>query len=75
VKLKGQAKIFKSLLLNNFKMISLAMLICDIFGFGIDTADYSRKVIMLTSLMTVLGSGLWVGHQEKRYEIPDPTKI
>lgn len=56
-------------------MISLAMLICDIFGFGIDTADYSRKVIMLTSLMTILGSGLWVGHQEKRYEIPDPTKI
>lgn len=62
IKLGSQAKIFKNLLVNNMKMISIAMLVCDIFGVGINTADYSRKVMMLTSLMTILGSGLWVGH-------------
>ena len=67
VKLANQAQIFKKLVLNNVKMISLAMLICDIFGIGVNTADYSRKVMMLTSLITILGSGLWVGHHEKKY--------
>lgn len=60
VKLANQAQIFKKLLLNNAKMISLAMLVCDIFGLGVNSADYSRKVMMLTTLMTIFGSGLWV---------------
>lgn len=63
VKLASQAQVFKKLLFNNIKMISLAMLICDIFGFGVNTIDYSRKVMLLTSLMTIIGSGLWVGTQ------------
>lgn len=63
MKLASQAQVFKKLLLNNIKMISLAMLICDIFGLGINSIDYSRKVMMLTSLMTIIGSGLWAGHQ------------
>lgn len=62
--------------MNNVKMISLSMLVCDIFGVGVNTIDYSRKVMMLTTLMTIIGSGLWVSSSEKKlYEVPDPNKI
>ena len=72
IKLASQARILKKLMLNNLKMISIAMLVCDIFGVGVNAADYSRKVMMLTSLMTILGAGLWAGQHEKKYEVPDP---
>jgi len=59
--LKNQALIMKSFLFKNVKIISLAMLVCDLFGISTTSADYGSKLMMLTSLMTIIGSGLWVG--------------
>ena len=73
--LTSQALILKSILFKNIKIISLAMLVCDLFGIATDSADYGRKLMMLTSFMTIVGSGFWVGARnekimEKQYEIP-----
>ncbi len=59
--LTNQLGIIKTILFKNVKIISLAMLVCDLFGIGTDSNDYTRKLMMLTSLMTIIGSGFWVG--------------
>ena len=58
-------------------MITLSMILCDILGFGVDSHYYSRKIMMITSLMTVLGSGLWAGHRQegKKYVVPDANNV
>jgi len=55
-----QANFLKDYLAKNVKIVSLAMILCDIMGVKVDSADYSGKIMMLSSLMTVLGSSLWV---------------
>ncbi len=74
--LLSQAHLLKSIVFKNVKIISLAMLVCDLFGIATDSADYGRKLMMLTSLMTIVGSGFWVGEQkEKKYEIPQMNRL
>ena len=71
-----QAYMMKNIIFKNVKIISLAMLLCDLFGIATDSTDYSRKLMMLTSLMTIVGSGFWVGaDKEKKYEIPDVKQL
>jgi hypothetical protein len=74
--LVNQATIMKNIVFQNVKIISLAMLFCDLFGIATDSADYSRKLMMLTSLMTIVGSGFWVGaEREKKYVIPEVQNV
>ncbi len=77
VNLANQGKVFKSLLVGNVKMITFAMILCDILGFGVDSQDYSRKIMMITSLMTILGSGLWAGKRQegRKYVVPDASNV
>lgn len=66
----------KTIIFKNVKIISLAMLLCDLLGVATDSTDYSRKLMMLTSLMTIVGSGFWVeAEKEKTYIVPDAKQL
>ena len=66
----------KSIIFSNVKIITLAMMVCDLLGIATDSVDYSRKLMILTSLMTIVGSAFWVGaEKEKKYVIPEARTV
>jgi hypothetical protein len=78
--LQTQGKLLKTILIKNVKIITLAMLVCDLLGVKTDSIDYTNKLMMITSLMTIFGSGLWAANgnnlgKQKTYIIPNDKNI
>ena len=59
-KVLNQAAFLKNYMIKNVKIVSLAMLLCDIAGLQAGSAEYAKKIMMLTSLMTIVGSSFWL---------------